>query len=75
MSSDMRNVIVVVHSAIQRALPFASRLRQPIITAPMSGRNVTIERMGADEMSIYRAPPMIMNQLRMSATPISIAKA
>ena len=46
MSSDTANVTSVVHSAIQRALPAASRFWNAISSAPTSGRNVTIERMG-----------------------------
>ncbi len=52
MMSETAKVMMVVHSATQRALPFASGLRQAMIPAPTSGRNMTIDRSGAEERSI-----------------------
>ena len=50
--SESANVMIVVHSATQRALSFASGLRQAMISAPTSGRNMTIDRIGAVARSI-----------------------
>ena len=52
MISEIRKVMTVVHSATQRALPLASRLRKPMMTAPTSGMNITIDSSGAEERSI-----------------------
>ena len=52
MNSDTMKVTIVVHSATQRALSFASGLRKPMMTAPTSGRNMTIDRSGAEARSI-----------------------
>jgi hypothetical protein len=43
---ETTNVSAVVHSAIQRALPAASRCRHAINAAPANGRNVTSVRIG-----------------------------
>ena len=50
--SEIRKVMTVVHSATQRALPLAAGLRKPMITAPTSGMNITIDKSGAEDRSI-----------------------
>ncbi len=57
MASETTNVRRVVHSAIQRALPAASRFCTAISNAPTSGRKVMIDRIGVLERLIRALPP------------------
>ena len=73
----MAKVTSVAHSAIQRAVPRASRsfprTSNVMSSAPSSGRNVTTERIG--QFMIQCVPVANMNQVMNAAAPISMAKA
>src|SRR3546814_1296373 len=80
-NSDTRKVMLVVHSATERALratissgPRARKMK----AAPTSGRKVTIESKGMLDIgsgSPAQCPNAVKKYVTSAATPISMAKA